>query len=68
MKPRTQHAPFDFGKKFRNEKGMTVSAPQMQIDTSSIQYDQIPKKIQPILLQKNETKKSSLKCLRSLVI
>ena len=29
MKPRVQHAPFDFGKRFRNEKGLSVSAPQM---------------------------------------
>ena len=29
MKARAQHAPFDFGKRFRNEKGLSVSAPQM---------------------------------------
>ncbi len=57
MKPRVQHAPFDFGKRFRNEKGLSVSAPSMQIDTNAVNYDPIPKKIEPQILQKYTNKK-----------
>ena len=50
QKPRAQHAPYNFLKRFQNENGKAMQPPQSQIDTSSISYDPIPKKIEPKVL------------------